>query len=78
MNTGTLVISLDFEIHWGVSDTHTVESYNENLRNVPEIINRLLKIFREKNIHATWATVGMLFCKNKEELFAYEIGRAHV
>ncbi len=71
MNSGTFVISLDFEIHWGVSDTHTIESYNENLRNVPQIINRLLQIFREKNIHATWATVGMLFCKSKEELFAY-------
>ena len=71
MNTGTFVISLDFEIHWGVSDHHTIESYNENLRNVPRIVKRCLQLFREKNIHATWATVGMLFCKSKEELFAY-------
>lgn len=71
METGVFVISLDFEIHWGVSDHHTIESYNENLRNVPAIVKRSLQIFREKGIHATWATVGMLFCKSKEELFAY-------
>lgn len=73
MNTGAFVISLDFEIHWGVSDYKTIKSYNENLRNVPEIVRRSLQMFREKNIHATWATVGMLFCKSKDELFSYVI-----
>jgi hypothetical protein len=71
MQTGIFTISLDFEIHWGVSDHHTVESYNENLRNVPEIVRRLLRIFKERNIHTTWATVGMLFCRNKNELFSF-------
>jgi len=71
MDTGTFVISLDFEIHWGVSDHHTIESYNENLRNVPQIVRWSLQLFREKNIHATWATVGMLFCHKKEVLFSY-------
>jgi hypothetical protein len=38
------------------------------LKNVPLVIDRTLKLFTERNIHATWATVGMLFCKNKKEL----------
>jgi Polysaccharide deacetylase len=71
MHTGIFTISLDLEIHWGVSDNNTIESYKENLRNVPEVVRRLLQLFKEKNIHATWATVGMLFCRNKEELFAF-------
>ena len=71
MNQGTLVISLDFEIHWGVSDRRTVESYKENLENVPVIVDRLLQLFQQKNIHCTWATVGMLFCRNKKELFEF-------
>ena len=71
MTHGTFVISLDFELHWGVSDHRTVESYEENLRNVPEVVTRLLRLFSERNIHATWATVGMLFCRNKSELFTY-------
>jgi len=62
------IISLDFEIHWGVSDHRTIESYYENLSNVPKVIERLLQLFNNRNIHATWATVGMLFCKDKTEL----------
>jgi peptidoglycan/xylan/chitin deacetylase (PgdA/CDA1 family) len=66
---GIFTISIDFEIHWGVSDHRTVESYEENLRNEPVAVKRLLKLFARRNIHATWATVGMLFCRNKKELF---------
>jgi peptidoglycan/xylan/chitin deacetylase (PgdA/CDA1 family) len=69
MQQGAFVISLDFEIHWGVSDHRTIESYNENLRNVPEVVRRSLDLFERRKIHATWATVGMLFCRNKQELF---------
>ena len=71
MNTGTLVISLDFELHWGVSDRRTIDSYRENLDNVPLVVNRLLDLFEKRGIHGTWATVGMLFCQRKEELFSY-------
>jgi hypothetical protein len=71
MNAGVMVISLDFEIHWGVSDRRSIESYRENLESVPEVVLRLLDIFRENKIHCTWATVGMLFCKSKKELFSY-------
>lgn len=71
MKNGAFVISLDFEIHWGVSDHHTIETYHENLTNVPKVVRQLLQLFREKNIHTTWATVGMLLCRTKEELFAY-------
>jgi peptidoglycan/xylan/chitin deacetylase (PgdA/CDA1 family) len=68
MSQSIFTISLDFEIHWGVSDHRTIESYRENLMNVPVVIDRLLKLFEKNNIHATWATVGMLFCYNKQEL----------
>ena len=68
MQQPVFTISLDFEIHWGVSDHRTIKSYHENLSNVPIVIERLLELFTERNIHATWATVGMLFCSNKKEL----------
>ncbi|HEX2627486.1 MAG TPA: polysaccharide deacetylase family protein [Chitinophagaceae bacterium] len=69
MTTGIFTISLDFEIHWGVSDHRTIESYKENLQNVPNVVRRTLKLFGERSIHATWATVGMLFCDTRKELF---------
>ncbi len=64
-------ISLDFELHWGVSDRHTVETYGLNLRNTRRAIDGMLELYKKYNVHVTWATVGMLFCRKKEELFSY-------
>lgn len=64
-------ISLDFELHWGVSDRHTVETYGENLRNTRKAINSMLELFKRYDVHVTWATVGMLFCRTKTELLKY-------
>jgi peptidoglycan/xylan/chitin deacetylase (PgdA/CDA1 family) len=76
-------ISLDFELHWGVSDRHTVESYGINLKNTRKAIDGMLDLYKKYDIHVTWATVGMLFCKSKSELLsrvpvekrpAYDVG----
>jgi peptidoglycan/xylan/chitin deacetylase (PgdA/CDA1 family) len=67
---GQFVISLDFELHWGVRDHKSVDDYRENLLGVREAIPALLARFRQREIHATWATVGILFAKNREEALA--------
>lgn len=64
-------ISLDFELHWGVSDRLTVEAYGENLRGTRRAIHGMLELYKKYDIHVTWATVGMLFCRSKKELFRY-------
>lgn len=58
---GHFIISLDFELFWGVSETRTIESYKQNLLKTPEVVERLLMIFSENNIQASWASVGLLF-----------------
>lgn len=68
--TGKLVISLDFELYWGVRDKLSLENYRANLLGVRQAIPALLKLFAEYNIHATWATVGFLFFENRAELLA--------
>ncbi len=68
--TGKFVISLDFEIMWGVRDVVTIESYGEHLRGVHTAIPKMLETFRSNNVKATFATVGFLFFDNKEELLA--------
>lgn len=70
MKHGIFSISLDFELHWGVSETKTIQSYKTNLDNTRLVIDHLLHQFAINEIHVTWATVGMLFCKNKEELLS--------
>lgn len=57
---GQFIISLDFELFWGVLDKRTLESYGENIQNVHLAIPKILDLFREYQIHATWAYVGFL------------------
>jgi hypothetical protein len=64
----TLIISLDFELHWGVRDVKTVEQYRENLLGVRQAVPAMLAMFAEYEIHATWATVGFLFFNRRSDL----------
>jgi len=58
---GALVISLDFELWWGVRDNRTVADYGANILGVRQVVPALLDLFAERNIACTWATVGLLF-----------------
>lgn len=64
MTIAKFVISLDFELFWGVGDTQTVAGYGRNVLGVWQAIPRLLAMFRRDRIRATWATVGMLMCRD--------------
>ena len=65
---GALVISLDFELHWGVRDKRTIDgTYRENLLGARQAIPQMLDLFEEFGVAATWATVGFLFAKNRQE-----------
>ncbi|NRA93635.1 MAG: polysaccharide deacetylase family protein [Psychroserpens sp.] len=68
---GHFVISLDYEIHWGVFDKKSVDDYYENLTNVGLVIDRLLELSKKYDVKITFATVGFLFAKDKQELLTY-------
>ncbi len=68
---GTLIVSLDFELFWGMMDCSTLEKYGPNVRGGREAIPKLLELFRRHGIHATWATVGFQFAGSKEELLSF-------
>lgn len=64
---GSLVISLDWEMMWGVEDWTSLEEYGmSNIKQVPVVIERLLELFEKYGVHATFATVGLIFCRDKE------------
>jgi hypothetical protein len=65
---GNFVISLDYELMWGVRDHATRETYGRNVLGGREAIPAMLDLFHERGIRATWATVGALLCENKDEL----------
>ncbi|MDR2638324.1 MAG: polysaccharide deacetylase family protein [Helicobacteraceae bacterium] len=61
-------MSLDFELMWGMRDKHTVETYGKNVAAVHTVIPKLLEKFGQYRIHATFATVGLIFFESKNEL----------
>lgn len=67
MRTARFVISLDFELFWGVSDTRTVSAYGRNVLGEWHAIPRLLALFRQYQLRVTWATVGMLMCRDYKQ-----------
>ena len=69
---GALVISLDFELHWGVRDWAAVDGpYGANLLGARRAIPRMLDVFAEHDVGATWATVGFLFAASRAEVEAF-------
>jgi peptidoglycan/xylan/chitin deacetylase (PgdA/CDA1 family) len=65
---GVFVISLDFELFWGMWDVSTIENYGANVLGVKQAIPAMLNLFEKYNIEVTFATVGFLFAKNYTEL----------
>ena len=70
-DTGAFVISLDYELLWGVWDVTSKEKYGAHILGVQQVIPALLNLFETHNIKATFATVGILFDKDKEELAGF-------
>lgn len=70
MKHGAFVISLDYELLWGVRDKRTIADYGANIRGVRDVIPALLDLFAEREIACTWATVGLLFFSTKEAMLA--------
>jgi peptidoglycan/xylan/chitin deacetylase (PgdA/CDA1 family) len=66
--TGKFIVSLDFELMWGVRDAVSVKAYGHNIRGVHQALPGILDYFKKYNICGTFAAVGLLFFESKEEL----------
>lgn len=58
------VISLDFELFWGVADSRSITDYRDYIEGEWSAIPRMLALFRRYDVRATWATVGMVICRD--------------
>ena len=65
---GTLIVSLDFELFWGMLDKCPLEDYQDHVLGGRAAIPQLLALFQKYGIHATWAAVGFLFGENYQEI----------
>jgi peptidoglycan/xylan/chitin deacetylase (PgdA/CDA1 family) len=65
---GTFVISLDFELRWGVlRRCPPGASYERSLLEARRLVPRMIDLFERHGVAATWATVGLLFARSREE-----------
>lgn len=64
----SLVISLDFELMWGVRDHRSVQQYGDAVLGVRTALPAMLERFSAAGIRATWATVGLLFARTRDEM----------
>lgn len=67
LTRGVFCISVDTELLWGRHDTR-YQSFIQRTAREREIINKLLILFKQYDIGATWAVVGHLFlnkCKKE-------------
>ncbi|WP_339661512.1 polysaccharide deacetylase family protein [Croceibacter atlanticus] len=71
MENGNFIISLDFELHWGNIENCNIKELAPYFIATRDSIPLVLDLFERYNIKATWATVGFLFAKNKEQLLQY-------
>jgi hypothetical protein len=68
LSAGIFSISLDFELHWGGVEKRTLPEYEQYFRNTRKVIPRMLDLFADYEVHATWAAVGMLFHESLNDL----------
>lgn len=71
MGKGKIVISLDFELHWGVAELWNIQDRKDYFNTTRYSIPLVLSLFEKYDIHATWATVGFLFAKDKKQLLEF-------
>lgn len=71
MKDSVLTISIDFEMGWGMignKDRTSIESLKDTYLGVQDVVPKLLNLFGEYGIHATWDIVGFLFFRDYIEL----------
>ena len=68
MDSGSFIISLDYELMWGVRDKRTIANYGDAILNVHQVLPQMLKAMENYDVKATIATVGFLFHEKKEDL----------
>lgn len=68
---GCFVISLDFELMWGVRDKRSINDYGDNILQVHNVIPQLLQLFETYQVNVTFSTVGFLFAKDYDDLLSF-------
>jgi len=67
---GYFIISLDFELMWGVRDKRNIDNYGDAILGGRTAIDKMLSLFEKYRIAATFAIVGFLFNTDKKGIMS--------
>ncbi len=67
-NNGYFIISLDFELYWGIFDKVKIKNKTMYFERTLNVIPQILDLFKDNNIKASWASVGFLFFNDIKDL----------
>lgn len=65
------IISLDFELMWGMRDKRTILTHGNHILGEREAIPAMLRLFKRYEVKATWAVVGMTLFERRSDLLAH-------
>lgn len=65
-----MVVSLDFELMWGLYDSRHATAAQVSALGARRAIPLMLDAFRRSDVRVTWATVGMLLVEGRQQLQA--------
>ncbi|MBX2827784.1 MAG: polysaccharide deacetylase family protein [Flavobacteriaceae bacterium] len=68
MDKGNFIISLDYELMWGVRDKKTIEDYGDAIVKGQDALYSLVDLLKEYSCTTTIATVGFLFLEDEASL----------
>ncbi len=63
-----LIVSLNMQLYWGLKNRRRLDDCRADLLAARRAVPKLLKLFSSYGVRATWAPVGFLFCRSKDEL----------
>lgn len=71
LQSPTVILSVDFELRWGLHDRYgaAVDAQGQHLSNARQVVPKLIQLLSERGLHATWACVGALGCRDWDEYF---------
>lgn len=69
--SSSFVLSIDFELFWGLIDIKKINEYSENIKKVNEVIPMILKLLNKYQISCTWATVGSIMLNNYDDWISF-------
>lgn len=65
---GALVVSVDFELAWGLRESRGTPGWRERVEGARAVVPRLLDLLERRRVHATWGVVGALALSGWREL----------